>query len=653
MKQPMIPISSSGFGDTGQTASGEFAAAKSAEHFDYRTLFEQTGDCVFIISFDLKYIAVNPQAARLLGYSKEELVGKPVHEVMSLEASVGEEWLLGQSTGLFERILRRKDNTTFPVEISTSIVSDAQGSPIYIQSIARDISERKRAEQMLRHQYKILSVINDAAMRLLRSANIEQDIPKALAVLGDVTETFQCAIFKIEGNPNHPSDPAIAFQWTKTGYAAFDLQAVLAFLQFQLKDFRQEVFLDSPAVPERLTAAMPVSMAYVPVVDVDCTWAFLGLLDARSASSWLPSERDTIRTAVNIIAAALQRNSFEEKIRESELRHRQIIHALPDLIVRIDASARVLDYSARPDHPLYMPREQALGKSLVEIWGQEVTNQLELDESPKEAGALTGTSFNFPDKANVFEARVETISPSEKLVVIRDISDRARLDRMKSDFINRASHELRTPLTTAMLMCDLIKEGGPAEEIREYWKILTNELDRQKGLIDRLLMAGRLESGAMHLERVPLDLIPIVQDSWLAVKPSAQKKKIQGEFLLPDSPLIVIGDSSGLQQIFINLLYNAVKFSPEGSVVTLLATAETDTVAIAIADQGIGIPEEDLPNLFERFFRAKNVTLAEIPGSGVGLYIVKSIVEALDGNISVTSSPGVGTTFVVRLKLAK
>jgi two-component system phosphate regulon sensor histidine kinase PhoR len=238
----------------------------------------------------------------------------------------------------------------------------------------------------------------------------------------------------------------------------------------------------------------------------------------------------------------------------------------------------------------------------------------------------------------------------EALIVIRDITEQAKLNEMKSDFINRASHELRTPLTTAMLMTELIQEGGTPEELEEYWHTLKSELNRQKILIDRLLIAGRLESGMMKLEIAPLDIIPVLQESLVAIKPIANKGKVSLNLAAPGGPMQVIGDKSGLQQVFINLINNAVKFSRQGGSVHVNVTEDEGNVRIEITDSGVGIPEQAIAHLFERFYRAKNVTIAEIPGSGIGLYIVKSIVEELGGTIQVNSVLNQGTTFTVSLR---
>jgi two-component system phosphate regulon sensor histidine kinase PhoR len=317
----------------------------------------------------------------------------------------------------------------------------------------------------------------------------------------------------------------------------------------------------------------------------------------------------------------------------------------------MDANGKVLDYNAKPDHPLYRPHNAVAGKLLSEIWPEETAGEI---MGGNMRGAFTQPyhlkEFKLPYSSQTYESRLAPIASHEALLVIRDITEQAKLNEMKSDFINRASHELRTPLTNAILMANLIQEGGTSEELQEYWNILTSELNRQKVLIERLLIAGRLESGAMKLENVPIDLLPILDESILAVKSIVKKKNIRIQFSTPERPVIVMGDKSGLQQVFINLINNAVKFSPEGSSVSVEISLSGKEARVRISDQGMGIPPEDIPHLFERFFRGKNVTIAEIPGSGIGLYIVKSIVEELGGKIKVESILKQGTTISVALK---
>ncbi len=620
------------------------------EDFHYRALFDQTGESVFIIGLDLRYITANQQALSLLGYEEYELAGLPVSEVMSLGDDLGHAAVGGEGSNISERILKRKDGSTLPVEISASVVYDEENKPAYIQSIARNVSDRRDFEETLKRYTRILSVISDATARLLRSSNIEAKIPEILESLGKATNVSSCAIFEIDTFSSTPS-VNIQYWWRKHAGSDFDISSVILPHIPMILGASGDYSYNAAAIGKGATTFTGLSFVVVPIHGTLGSWGFLGLFDQEKEISWSSSERNTVQTAANLIGSSLQRSSYEETIRLNEARNRAILSALPDLLIRINLEGEILDYSAYPDHPLYIHRDVISGKKLSGTWPADIVEKI---RGPGNQSAFTISNvleeFRLPFTNKVFESRLYPISPDEGLIVIRDITDQAQLNEMKSDFINRASHELRTPLTAAILMTELIQEGGTQEELNEYWRTLKSELNRQKILIDRLLIAGRLENGMMTLERAPIDLIPVLEESIRAVKPIASKRRVLLDLKTGQVPMMVLGDKSGLQQVFINLINNAAKFSPEGGSVVIHVKETNAEVQVTISDQGLGIPAESLPHLFERFYRAKNVTIAEIPGSGIGLYIVKSIVDEIGGNIRVESELNRGTTFIISLQ---
>lgn len=621
------------------------------EDLHTRALFEQIGECVFIIGMDFCYLAANQQALSLLGYEADELMGKPVSEVMTQDDSLGHEPLIGERANLFERILKRKDGSTLPVEISTSVVYGRTGEPAYIQSIARDISERKNAERILKRHTKILSVIADATARLLRFSNIEVKIPEVLESLGVAMGVRGCAIFEINTFFAIPS-VNVRYQWMDDSLSLFDLRTVIDAHIDDLLNISSGCF--SFREQDRAGSSFSNStLVAIPINGGLGSSGFLGFLGSENIHCWSASELDAAQTAANLIGSALLRNRYEETIRLNDTRNRIILSALPDLLIRIDSDENILDYSANSEHPLYIDRDLIIDKKLSQIWPEDIVRKIigKVNEQ-RFISRFNVDEFHLPHSNHVFESRLYPISLGEALIVIRDITEQAKLNEMKSDFINRASHELRTPLTAAMLMTELIQEGGTPEEIDEYWRTLTSELNRQKILIDRLLIAGRLESGMMKLDIASIDILPILEESIMAVKAIANKRNVSLLLEKPEQPLPILGDKSGLQQVFINLINNAAKFSQAGEAVKIFISLDEEYIHVHIADSGVGIPDESIPYLFERFYRAKNVTIAEIPGSGIGLYIVKSIVDGLGGTIRVESILNRGTTFIVSLKRA-
>jgi PAS domain S-box-containing protein len=618
---------------------------------DYRALFEQTGECVFIIGLDFKFITANQQALQLLEYEEYQLLGQPVEEVLLLEDSREREILLEKQLRLSESTLKKKNGSMLPVELSISVVNNAQGMPAYIQMLARDVSERKQSEINLKRHMRALSVIGEVTASLFRSSNIEIKIPEVLESLGYAVDVFCCALVDI----NESSIKAQS-QWVSFDTTGFDITSALAPFLDSIRENPTRVFSVTDVKLDAKRAEMPpVSILVIPIQGTLGSWGFLALFDKQNQLSWLTTEFDTVQTTANLIGAALERVHYEKTIRLSEMRNRVMVDALPDLLLRTDLTGQILDYSAHPSHPLYVPRESVIGMKLSELWPADVVNMiLETEAQGVFVASHWVYGFNLPNHEQVFEARLHPISSEEALIIVRDISEQARLDQMKSDFINRASHELRTPLTSAILMTELLQLGGTQEEMAEYLSILMRELTRQKNLINQLLLAGRLESGKMKLESVPMDLVPMLREAMQAIKAMAGARNISIKLETGLAALNVMGDAGGLSQVFINLINNAVKFSPEGKTVEVVATkrdAEREA-RISVTDHGLGIPSDAKPHLFERFYRARNVTVSEIPGSGVGLYIVKSIVDELGGRIEVQSELNQGTTFTVYLRLS-
>lgn len=615
---------------------------------DYRALFEQTGDCVFVISPELKIIALNPQAGRLLGIDQAEAEGKSAETLLGLDHPVRRN-IFAHRTSAFEHNLRRKDGSRLQVEMSSSVVMDSTGNPACVQLVVRDISERVQNERMLKRNMRAQSIIGEVTAMLFRSTNIEGRMPEALESLGYAVGVFSCVIFEAKN-----STLRIRHKWIDPSVPEFDAETVLNPFLDSLATYPDRVFT-IPDVPENVSSLPGISILAVPIQGALGMWGFLGLFSGEDRQTWLPTSFDIVQTTANLLGAAIERIHYEETLRLSERRNRIIVDALPDLLLRVDRSGRIFDYNASPAHPLSLEPAVVIGRNLYDLWGDEITGKL-LPKIPNETlftQPRTVDNFTLPGRDGVFEARLFPLSKLEALILVRDITEQARLDQMKSDFINWASHELRTPITSAILMTDLLRRGCTPEESEEYLATLSSELNRQKNLINELLMAGRLEHGALRVEMVPLDLVSVLKESISGVKPIAKIRNIGIRFVQPPRPCTIWGDRSALHQVFINLLSNAVKFSPDGGDVHLTLEPTDKAARVSISDSGLGIPADALPHLFERFYRARNVTVADIPGSGIGLYIVKSIVSELKGSIHVDTEVNKGTTFTVALNLVE
>lgn len=228
-----------------------------------------------------------------------------------------------------------------------------------------------------------------------------------------------------------------------------------------------------------------------------------------------------------------------------------------------------------------------------------------------------------------------------------------RLDRLKDTFIAAVSHELRTPLTStigALQTVDRTDIDLPAELREEMLTIAREQAQRLAQLVDELLFFSEVESGRLRLSPTTVDFVLLVSEAAEAALPQAKERGVAVRLVADDIPPLR-GDPGRLAQLLGHLIGNAVKFTDKGGALEVHARAEDGKAVVEIVDTGMGIPVDEQPHLFERFFRSRTAVAQAIPGTGIGLSIVKAIVDAHNGRVSIESVEGVGTTVRVELPL--
>ena len=253
---------------------------------------------------------------------------------------------------------------------------------------------------------------------------------------------------------------------------------------------------------------------------------------------------------------------------------------------------------------------------------------------------------------SIAAAPIESNGVVGAVLVMRDITALQELDRKKDEFLSVASHELRTPLTTIKGYTQLLTQtidDLPPEEQGTYLNAVLGEIDRMMGLISELLDVSRIETNRLQIERQPIRWLEFLERRASAFRVQNPARDISFRGSAPETTLLV--DPDRMRQVIDNLLSNAVKYSPEGSPIEVNATIEDGHMFTSVVDRGIGIPTDEIPKLFERFHRARNVSSRYYGGLGLGLYIAKAIIEAHNGWIGVRSEEGQGATFTIRLPL--
>jgi PAS domain S-box-containing protein len=234
------------------------------------------------------------------------------------------------------------------------------------------------------------------------------------------------------------------------------------------------------------------------------------------------------------------------------------------------------------------------------------------------------------------------------VTVLQDISHLKELDKMKSEFIAMVTHELRAPIAAVEQQLTVILNKMAGEVTQKQEQLLSRAKERTRGLLNLikdLLDLSKIEAGKMVQYKEPLNLQEVIQRVVDLMKAEAENKKIDLQFSPPSQISLIHADRNSMEGIFTNLISNGIKYTPEGGRVWITLGEEGDFVKASVSDTGIGIKKEDLPRIFDKFYRVKTTETRQIVGTGLGLSIVKSIVDAHLGTISVESEEGGGTTF--------
>jgi PAS domain S-box-containing protein len=418
-----------------------------------------------------------------------------------------------------------------------------------------------------------------------------------------------------------------------------------------------------------------------PVID---SGEVIGVIELVSAAKRALDESEValFATAGVEIGQFIRRSATAQALRRSEADHRAIFEHSPIGIARINSDGELME--ANPallqilEHDPDTMRRLAWPE-LMRAYDQAALRQRKAtflagitDGSSVQVRAGTGTgrwlwlqltATSIPDSSGRPE---HVLLMVEDVTAVRETSDRLaealaaqrdananleKIDRTKSEFLSIVSHEFRTALTGIQGFSELIRDGGiEPDEVRAYGGYIFNDADRVNRLIGDMLDLDRMESGRMTMRSADVDLNDILMEAIARATSSTVTVEFKSD-LDPRLPVIT-GDRDRLIQIVSNLVNNAVKYSPEGGTVTLTSQVEGRYALVSVTDTGIGIPAEEIGHVFERFRRVRSGAAQSIPGTGLGLTIVKQIVEMHGGKIWVESAVGHGSSFHFTMPLA-
>src|SRR6266852_6174432 len=390
-----------------------------------------------------------------------------------------------------------------------------------------------------------------------------------------------------------------------------------------------------------------------------------------------------LSTAGVEIGQFVQRAETTQALRRSEADHRAIYERSPIGIARVSGDGELLEGNpallrmlehdietmrsqAWPD--LLRAYDQAAGRARLAPLLAGITDQRSVQVRAATGGGrwlwLQMTATSIPDASGRPEHVLVMV---EDVTTVRETQDRLaealdsqrganatleKLDRTKTEFLSIVSHEFRTALTGIQGFSELIRDGGlDTDEVRAYGGYIFNDADRVNRLIGDMLDLDRMESGRMSIRLAEVDINEVLTDVMTRASSSSAVIVDFKSDLDPRLP-IVNGDRDRLVQVLSNLVNNAVKYSPDGGTVTLSTRSDGGFALVSVSDTGLGIPPDEIEHVFERFRRVRSGAAQSIPGTGLGLTIVKQIVEMHGGKIWVESAVGHGSAFHFTIPLA-
>ena len=368
----------------------------------------------------------------------------------------------------------------------------------------------------------------------------------------------------------------------------------------------------------------------------------------------------TTNARANEIVSNLEHlNAEKEQVSAEKNKLEIALSSISDAVIAIDFNQKITIFNSSAETLSGFTKAEALGQPIETIVrffekGSEIAPQDYYSTVLNKQGIKIVGKNNKEASVNLLSGQIKQTSPGA-ILTIHDISKEDALETMKLDFVSMAAHELRTPLTSIRGYLSVFMEENSkllnAEQNMLLGRINTAS-QQLMALIENLLSVSKIERGIFGVQTQPLDWVADVKEAVEMFKDRAEEKKQTLEFLPPMTTIPAIqADKLRINEVLSNLLANAIAYTPEKGKITVSVEANEDSVTTHIQDNGVGIPPEAIPNLFTKFFRISGKLEQGSKGTGLGLYISKSVVDMHHGKIWVDSKLGQGSTFSFSLPI--
>lgn len=665
------------------------AADLQASEELFRVTFERAPVGIAHVSLNGHWLRVNSRYCAITGYTYAELLGGTFQEItypddLATDLACLERLLAGEIDFYeLEKRYIRKDNSLVWVNLTVSLVRDRTGMPDYLIAVVEDISRRKQAEEELLFQAQLLDAVDQAVIATTWDGTIRFWNSFAECLYGwSAVEVIGQSVLEI----------------TPAEISQQQGQAIMARLQ------AGEKWSGEYLVRRRDGSIFPAFVSDVPLRDPD--GSIIGIVGvsvdiserkrieaereellAREQIARVEAEHTATRIArlqaitaalsealtpaqvadviVTQVQAALKTSSCGFRLVSADGQTLAVLRSsgmsqevlAPFAQIAIDADLPIA-FVARTGMPLYFASRAELAHDYPNLAAvlpldYEASAVVPLHSAGRTIGTLTlvfSEVRSFDDEDRRFIRTLADLS-AQAIERARHYIAAAEAVQVRDSFIAIAAHDLRSPLTALLGQAQLLERRAHTEHLSERTLRATNTITQQATRLNRLITAmldlTSIQTGQLTIEPTPLDLAPLLTRIVSEIQPTLSNHSLV--ITSSEAAAWVWGDELRLEQVFQNLLGNAIKYSPQGGGIQVKLERRNGQISISVSDQGIGIPTAALPRLFERFYRAPNALEFGIKGMGIGLYAIREIVTLHGGTVTVTTAEGAGTTFTVRL----
>ena len=530
--------------------------------------------------------------------------------------------------------------------------------------------QRMRAEEEIKARNRELSILNAIATTLNQSLDLEDILSSALDKTLGLMELKAGVIYLLGEPANKPE--LIDFKGTPAEFIAA---------------------IASLRVGEGITGRAVHSGEHIVVADISTPQDFVQLMKERAeegmsfinfplkakdrvhgmmiVGSIIPcrftlEEVRLLNSIGSQMGVAIENARLYALTEEQKGYAQTVLYSIADGVYTTDLTGRITSWNRGAAIITGYKTEEVIGKSCRSILNHvdEDGNNLCADrcpfmeylqtgEPPPTQVAFIRTTDNrrVPVATSVAAVKDAGGNIIARVEVFRDISKEREIDRMKTNFVSAISHELRTPLASIQGFAEmLIDEDFEDEETaKEYLEIIVEESERLGKLIGNVLDLNNIESGKIKMDKTRLSLLDVIEGTVSLFSQQAEESNIKIDVKVADSLPRVEADEDMITQVMENLISNAIKYSPDGGLVTIKATVEANFVNVSVSDTGIGIPPDALDKVFERFYRVDDDRVRVAGGTGLGLALVKEMIEKHGGSIGLESELSKGSIFTFRL----